>query len=190
LLETAEGRVLLHYDTSGHLALSDAPLRYVDQALDALHQIPALLLAAEDCLLRADAFALRAELIFIDGGTGAARLIYGAGGRAAADRAVAGAERSGGAAESEGAAAGAEGVAAGTEDVAPRARRVEAGRNPSFWEAYGELLFTMRRWEHITGLPAAARQIETRIRRENPDLRALLRLVEGVRKEWNAILPR
>jgi hypothetical protein len=58
-----------------------------------------------------------------------------------------------------------------------------------FAAGYAALLAAARGPEHITGLPAAVRSIEERVRLENPDLKKLLRIVETVRREWNYIHP-
>jgi hypothetical protein len=58
-----------------------------------------------------------------------------------------------------------------------------------FLRGYEALLALCRTWDHITGLPDAARRIEERIGLENPDLGRLLRIVETVRREWNYIHP-
>ncbi|MDR0424145.1 MAG: hypothetical protein LBH39_01575 [Clostridiales Family XIII bacterium] len=62
------------------------------------------------------------------------------------------------------------------------------GRKP-FRTQYAELLETMASWGHIPGLGAASRQIGERIQIENPGMRALLRIVEAARREWNLIQP-
>jgi hypothetical protein len=58
-----------------------------------------------------------------------------------------------------------------------------------FAAGFVSLLAPAREWEHITGLPAAARSIEEGMRAGNPDIGRLLRIVETVRREWNYIHP-
>jgi hypothetical protein len=58
-----------------------------------------------------------------------------------------------------------------------------------FRRQYDALVCALGKRAHITGLPAAARQVSERIRLENPDLRRLARIVEGVRREWSYIQP-
>jgi hypothetical protein len=58
-----------------------------------------------------------------------------------------------------------------------------------FAEGYASLLAFAGGLSHITGLPAAVRRIEERVRLENPDIKNLLRIVETVRREWNYIHP-
>ncbi|MDR1572301.1 MAG: DUF6382 domain-containing protein [Clostridiales Family XIII bacterium] len=58
-----------------------------------------------------------------------------------------------------------------------------------FRRQYDDLVRALGRREHITGLPTAARQVSERVRLENPDLRRLARIVEGIRREWAYIQP-
>lgn len=55
---------------------------------------------------------------------------------------------------------------------------------------YTELLEAAASWDYIAGLRAAANQIMEKIKLGNPDMKMLLRIVEGVRREWNLIQPR
>jgi hypothetical protein len=64
-----------------------------------------------------------------------------------------------------------------------------ADTGEGFFAGYASLLALTRTWEHITGLPEAARRAEERIRLENPDMNGLLRIIETVRREWNIIYP-
>jgi hypothetical protein len=58
-----------------------------------------------------------------------------------------------------------------------------------FFAGYASLLALSRTWDHITGLPEAARSAQERIRLENPDMKNLLRIIETLRREWNLIHP-
>jgi hypothetical protein len=66
---------------------------------------------------------------------------------------------------------------------------VRADARAGFAAGYATLLALARGWEHITGLPAAARGIEERVRLENPDIKNLLRIIETVRREWHYVHP-
>jgi hypothetical protein len=114
----------------------------VDQALKALHLLPVFVLDAEDQLLTAERFSIRAEHLFVHVKTGEPRLIYGL-----------------------------------------------AGEKTPFREQYGGLLDAAGAMDHVVGLPAAARQIQERLCRENPDLSGLIRIAEEVRREWSYIQP-
>ncbi|MDR2770417.1 MAG: hypothetical protein LBB57_00085 [Clostridiales Family XIII bacterium] len=140
---TVDGRRLIQYDVTGFLRFADYPFRHLDEVLGVLQETLLLLLEAEDCLLRADRFALGGETLFVEAKDRRPGLLYGA---SPADRA---------------------GFAAG----------------------FASLLALSGTWEHITGLSAAVRRIEERIRLENPDIGRLLRIVETVRREWNRIHP-
>jgi hypothetical protein len=73
-----DGRRLIHYDTTGYLRFADCPFRKPDEALGVLHEIPLLILDAEDLLLSADKFVLCGEALFVDAKSRRPGLLYGA----------------------------------------------------------------------------------------------------------------
>jgi hypothetical protein len=140
VLLAIEEKCLIRYDTTGYLSFAEYPFRALDQVLHVFYRIPALLIEAEDYLLRPAKCLFADEAVFVHAATGEPKLLYGS----------------------------------------PQA---------AFRQGYESLLSAAAQWDYITGLPSAIRQIQERISAENPDLRALLRIVEGIRREWSYIQP-